>query len=79
MIRATMFQTTMEIHFGEPFVPGEYAGFRDEVPAANRTWNPIKKLWVVSQPELFKGLPYIKAALEERRMQPELFQSDIGN
>jgi hypothetical protein len=73
MIRATAFQTVVEIQFGEPYVHGEFFRFRKEVPKINRTWNSTKKVWVVTQPELFKGLPCIKAALEERRMQPELF------
>lgn len=73
MIKATMFQTTLEVVIDDPAFYEDLERFKFEIPPKNRTWSSCKKVWVVTQPELFKHLPYIKTALEERKLQPELF------
>jgi hypothetical protein len=73
MIKAVMFQSSCEVTVDDPNFYEELARFKSEIPHANRAWSSCKKVWVVTNPELFKELSYINTALEERKLQPELF------
>jgi hypothetical protein len=76
MIRATMFDTVLEVEVSASGMEEFYAELekvRDAISKADREWDPDRKVWRVHNVEKYREVPFVRKALENRQRQPKLF------
>ena len=47
--------------------------FRSQIPAKDRSFNTVKKVWTVRNIQRYMHLDYIRFAFDDRKQQLELF------
>ena len=74
MITAIFFQSIVEVSISSgPSFHDDLARFKGEINPKDRQWDDLRGKWKVSNPQNYPHVDFIRAALEERRQQPELF------
>ena len=73
-ITAVAFQSMVEVTISSgPSFQDDLARFKGEIKPQDRKWDDLRLRWKVSNPKNYQHVDFIKAALEERERQPELF------
>jgi hypothetical protein len=74
-IRATMFQTSMEIKISgrsqEEF-DADLDAFKEAVSPADREWLPSKGVWLLRHPAKYIHLRFVQIAMDDRKRQSSL-------
>ena len=73
MLHCTMYETSMKIAISDPNFDRDLARLTTTVPKRDRRYDGHRRIWIIQNPERYKVLPEIKAAIEDRQRQPLLF------
>jgi hypothetical protein len=73
VITAVIEQTIAKIEIKGKDFEEDLTRFKADIPAPDRKFDDIVKMWIVKNPENYKHVPYILHAIEDRERQPTLF------
>jgi hypothetical protein len=76
MIQAVMYETIIEVEVSGSTLKEwteDMKRLNEAIPSADREFNTDKKVWIIRNIKKYTHVPFIRAALENRRKQMSLF------
>jgi hypothetical protein len=76
MIQAVMYETIIEVEISGSTLREWTADMKrlsEAIPSADREFNSDRKVWIIRNTHKYAHVPFIRAALENRRKQMSLF------